>query len=61
MDKRIEWIDIAKFYGILLVIIGHCGPPIVPKIMLSSFHMPLFFSFRDAQLRKNIWNNQESS
>ncbi len=43
MDKRIEWIDIAKFYGILLVIIGHCGPPIVPKIMLSSFHMPLFF------------------
>lgn len=54
MNKRIQWIDMAKFYGILFVIIGHCSPPTIPRILLYSFHMPLFFFFRDAQLRKNI-------
>lgn len=44
MQKRVEWVDIAKGIGIILVIIGHC-------VMLGghvhnwifSFHMPLFF------------------
>lgn len=41
--KRIEYVDSAKFIGILLVIFAHCleGGPIVPYIY--SFHLPLFF------------------
>lgn len=42
--KRIDWIDMAKGCGILLVIMGHCfnkGTPIHNWIF--SFHMPLFF------------------
>ncbi len=40
--NRIEWIDMAKGYGILLVILGHfdIGTLNVP---ICSFHMPLFF------------------
>lgn len=42
VDNRIEWIDIAKGIGIILVIIGHtfCLGYIYP---LYAFHMPLFF------------------
>ena len=40
--SRINWIDMAKGYGILLVILGHLG---VGKLGLwkYTFHMPLFF------------------
>ena len=41
---RLEWVDISKGIGILLVIIGHCvyiGGSIHNWIF--SFHMPLFF------------------
>lgn len=40
--KRIDWIDMAKGYGILLVILGHLS---LGKIMtwIYTFHMPLFF------------------
>lgn len=44
MKQRIEWIDMAKGLGIVLMIYGHthfCYSPI--KIWLYSFHMPLFF------------------
>lgn len=41
-EKRIEWIDIAKGIGILLVILGHTFS--MGKVQpLYSFHMPLFF------------------
>lgn len=42
-SKRIEYIDTAKFIGIILVIFAHCleGGPMVPYIY--SFHLPLFF------------------
>lgn len=43
-SKRIEWIDIAKGIGILLVILGHAvqfGSPL--HNLIFSFHMPLFF------------------
>lgn len=42
--KRIEFIDIAKGIGIILVIIGHCidRQNLLSK-WISSFHMPLFF------------------
>lgn len=42
--KRIEWLDIAKGIGILLVVAGHCIPLSDPLCQLIFvFHMPLFF------------------
>ena len=48
--KRIDWIDVAKFFGIVLVFIAHGVWPepdnLVPGIIrgiIYSFHMPLFF------------------
>lgn len=43
---RIEWIDIAKGFGILLVILGHTIAYDCSHIVYNSiyaFHMPLFF------------------
>ncbi len=46
VKPRIEWLDIAKGLGVLLVFIGHfwykCSFPIVNQIIYS-FHMPMFF------------------
>ena len=44
MKKRIEYVDIAKAVGIILVIAGHVvsGDNIAKRIIYS-FHMPLFF------------------
>lgn len=42
-DKRIEWIDIAKGYGIIVLILGHVvylGSK--AYIAVFAFHMPLF-------------------
>lgn len=41
-QKRVAWIDMAKGYGIILMIIGHLH---VNELMvwIYSFHMPLFF------------------
>lgn len=43
MTKRIEWIDIAKGIGIILVVIGHISQIKVLNNAIYSFHMPLFF------------------
>ena len=40
---RIEWIDVAKGLGMLLVVIGHCNPPGWITAGIFAFHMPLFF------------------
>lgn len=42
MRKRIEWIDMSKGYGVILVIIGHFGINGLGN-WIYSFHMPLFF------------------
>ena len=45
MNNRIEYIDVAKALGILLVIYGHCHYTFnIPRlgIAIYSFHMPLF-------------------
>lgn len=42
MENRIEWIDIAKGIGIILVIAGHCFY-LGYSYPLYAFHMPLFF------------------
>lgn len=44
MNKRVEWIDIAKGYGILFVIIGHLYlQDSFLTTQIYTFHMPLFF------------------
>lgn len=42
MRTRIEWLDIAKGIGILLVIAGHCFYLAYSR-PIYAFHMPLFF------------------
>lgn len=42
INKRIEWIDISKGLGMLLVIAGHTIALKYSSI-LYTFHMPLFF------------------
>lgn len=41
MKKRIDYIDVARGLGIILVVIGHSGTPFRNLIYL--FHMPLFY------------------
>ena len=41
--KRLQWVDIAKGLGIILVVIGHSKPPTGVGSVISAFHMPLFF------------------
>ena len=44
LSNRLEYIDIAKGIGILLVVIGHSiDGHHLPGLYISSFHMPLFF------------------
>jgi len=46
MSKRIEYIDIAKGIGILLVVLGHNDFEVISLFvqrLIYSFHMPLFF------------------
>ena len=46
MSKRIEYIDIARGIGILLVVMGHNDFSLVSPFaykLIYSFHMPLFF------------------
>lgn len=43
MGKRIEWIDVSKGIGIILVLIGHISLNGGLNKFIYSFHMPLFF------------------
>jgi len=46
MSKRIEYIDIARGIGILLVVMGHNDFAVISPFayqVIYSFHMPLFF------------------
>lgn len=40
--QRIAWADVAKGLGILAVILGHLGVPILNRLVFP-WHMPLFF------------------
>lgn len=43
-EKRLDYMDMAKGIGIILVVVGHSGMASESVITwLSSFHMPLFF------------------
>lgn len=41
-SRRVLWIDMAKGYGIIFVIVGHLGIPYIADYIYA-FHMPLFF------------------
>ncbi len=43
MQKRIAWLDSAKGWGILLVMIGHTVLTGPLSVWIYSFHLPLFF------------------
>ena len=43
MNKRIEWIDIAKGISIILVVLGHTSFTGPIALWLKSFRMPFFF------------------
>ena len=44
MDSiRLNWLDIAKGIGILLMVLGHSAIPILISNFIYAFHMPLFF------------------
>ncbi|MBM7655465.1 acyltransferase family protein [Neobacillus cucumis] len=43
MSKRLDWLDIGKGLGMLLVMLGHAAIPTPLKTYIYTFHMPLFF------------------
>lgn len=54
MNKRIEFIDWAKFIGLFLVIFAHIPPTRnTLHIIIYSFHMPLFFFLGGIFFRKD--------
>lgn len=59
-SNRIEWIDICKGIGIILVVIGHTGiGQISPSIYnyIYSFHMPLFYFLSGLTFNNDKYNN----
>ncbi len=43
IEKRNNAIDIAKGFGIILMVIGHAEMPSILTRSIYLFHMPLFF------------------
>lgn len=55
VNKRIEWIDTAKFIAMFCVIFAHCSPRGDVISYLYSFHLPVFFLLNGMTLRiKNV-------
>lgn len=55
MNKRIEYIDIAKGIAIIMVLLGHIDLcPIGLKSSIYSFHMPLFFILSGYFMKEGI-------
>lgn len=53
--ERINWIDMAKGGGIILVVIGHClNPNSFLNSVIFSFHMPLFFIISGYLFKDNV-------
>lgn len=41
--SRLAYIDVLKAVGIICVLIGHLFAPLPIRVLIYSFHMPLFF------------------
>lgn len=52
--KRLAWLDMAKGYGILLVILGHIVVEEPYHSLIYSFHMPLFFFLSGIVYRSDV-------
>lgn len=58
MDKHIEWVDILKGIGILLVVLGHqLDNDFTLFKYIYSFHMPLFFFISGFLFPSNCYKN----
>lgn len=55
--NRIEWVDIAKGLGIILVVLGHTSSPEILIKFIFAFHMPLFFFLSGYLHIKNKYPN----
>ena len=42
-ENRLDWIDMVKGLGIILMVIGHTGAPDLLVKVIYGFHMPMFF------------------
>ena len=54
---RYNFLDIAKGIGILFVVIGHTGIPLLLSKWIWSFHMPLFFFISGILFDKSRYPN----
>lgn len=52
MNNRINWIDVAKGFCILSVILGHCGNNTANNIVFA-YHLTIFFILSGYTLKKN--------
>lgn len=43
MNKRLDWLDVGKGLGMILVMLGHADIPAPLKTYIYTFHMPFFF------------------
>lgn len=56
--KRIEWVDIVKFFGIFAIYLGHFGESAGPAYrFVFIFHVPLFFFISGCM---NWYDNEKS-
>ena len=53
--QYLPWIDVAKGIGIILVVLGHSMFP--KHILISGFHMPLFFILAGITFSENKFYN----
>ena len=61
MNRRVEYIDIARGIAIILMIVGHVVQNTFFRHIIFSFHMPLFiivsgYFYKDRPLKKEIKN-----
>lgn len=56
-NKRIEWVDVAKGIGIVLVVLGHNKAPGYLINFIYAFHMPLFFFMSGLLTNPNRYKN----
>jgi len=52
LQKKINWVDNLKAFGILAVILGHIASPL--GVFIFSWHMPLFFMIAGFFIRFNL-------
>ncbi len=57
MKKRINWIDMLKGWGMILVMLAHAPLPEELRKYIYSFHMPLFFFISGYLFTINKYSN----